>query len=52
MTRLASYFQMAEERNQSVAFLLTGRHSPLTAAEYHAWVSYKLVLARIEQQRK
>lgn len=43
-------FQLAEERNCSVATILTGLTIPLSSAEFELYKTSKLVKARLEQQ--
>lgn len=45
-------FQLAEERSCSVATLLTGLIIPLSNAEFELYKTYKIAMARLEQQRE
>lgn len=46
------YFQLAEERSMSVATILLGYSIPITQAEFVLYQTYKIAMARLEQQRE
>ena len=46
------FFQLAEERSMSVATLLLGKAVPLSNAEFVLYQTYKIAMARLEQQRE
>jgi len=46
------YFQLAEERSMSVATILLGYSIPITQAEFTLYQTYKIAMARLEQQRE
>lgn len=45
-------FQLAEERSTSVATILLGKTIPLSNAEFQLYKTYKIALARLEQQQE
>lgn len=49
-TDVFGLFEMAKEYSQSVATLLVGSLIPLTNAEFAAYNTYRIAMARLEQQ--